>query len=156
MKVSAGLLMYKIKFEDLHIFLVHPGGPLFANKDIGYWGIPKGLIEEKDHNNLINAAKREFHEETNLSPGNELIDLGNIIQKNNKTVYCWAFEGDLPKKYKLVSNLFNLEWPSHSNNFQQYPEIDKGKFMNMETAMKKINIQQITFIKRLKDKIGMI
>ena len=58
-KVSAGLLMYKIN-NGLKVFIVHPSGPFWKNKDIGAWTIPKGEVEENE--NLLDAAKREFIE----------------------------------------------------------------------------------------------
>ncbi|MCK7516739.1 MAG: NUDIX domain-containing protein [Ignavibacteriales bacterium] len=60
--ISAGLLMYKFDKEELKVFLVHPGGPYFKNKDDGYWSIPKGLVEKEEE--LLNTAIREFKEET--------------------------------------------------------------------------------------------
>ncbi len=42
--LSCGLLLYRLS-NQLEVFLVHPGGPFFVNKDDGSWGVPKGLIE---------------------------------------------------------------------------------------------------------------
>ena len=64
--ISAGLMMFTFKDKVLKIFLVHPGGPFFVKKDEGYWGIPKGLTENNE--DLFEAAKREFKEETGISP----------------------------------------------------------------------------------------
>ena len=85
--ISAGLLMYSRK-NGLKVFLVHPGGPYFMNKDDDYWGIPKGLTEEdEDHQQ---AAVREFKEETGIKPEGEFTPLGSVIQKGDKKVYAWA------------------------------------------------------------------
>ena len=73
-QISAGLLMFSETINGLKVFLVHPGGPFFSNKDDGYWGIPKGLIEENEE--LLTAAKREFEEETGIKPFGELIPFG--------------------------------------------------------------------------------
>jgi hypothetical protein len=44
-RISAGLLMYRIKDGAIQVLLAHPGGPYFVNKDEGAWSIPKGEIE---------------------------------------------------------------------------------------------------------------
>ncbi len=47
MKKSAGILLYRFQNQDLEVFLVHPGGPFWKNKDAGAWSIPKGeFIDE--------------------------------------------------------------------------------------------------------------
>ena len=40
-RISAGILLYRFIEKELQFFLVHPGGPFFANKDNGHWTIPK-------------------------------------------------------------------------------------------------------------------
>jgi predicted NUDIX family NTP pyrophosphohydrolase len=146
--ISAGLLMYTFYEGKLKIFLVHPGGPFFKNKNNGYWSIPKGLIEVNE--NLLDAAKREFEEETGIVPGGEFIPLGTVIQKNNKTVHAWAFKTEGEKEVEVKSNLFEIEWPPKSGRKQKFPEIDKGEFFTEETAKEKINPAQVDFIERLK------
>jgi len=48
-KQSAGILLYRKKEGQLQIFLVHPGGPFFRNKDAGVWSIPKGeFLDDED------------------------------------------------------------------------------------------------------------
>jgi predicted NUDIX family NTP pyrophosphohydrolase len=146
--VSAGLLMYAIKDDKLKVFLVHPGGPFFKNKDNGYWSIPKGLVEGNE--DLLDTAKREFEEETGIVPEGEFIPLGTVTQKNNKTVYTWAFEINNSNAVSVKSNLFEMEWPPKSGRKQKFPEIDKGEFFTEESAKEKINPAQIEFIERLK------
>ncbi len=148
MKTSAGLLMYRVKNKKLEVYLVHPGGPFFKNKDDGYWSIPKGLIEEGE--NELEAAKREFEEETGITPcGEKFIPLGSIIQSNRKIVHAWAFEHneDCPDAPK--SNLCEITWPPCSGKKQQIPEVDKGGFFTAEAAKNKIKKSQTAFIERL-------
>jgi len=56
---SSGLVMYNLE-KGLKVFLAHPGGPFWKNKDIGAWSIPKG--ETDGNENLLETAKREFFE----------------------------------------------------------------------------------------------
>jgi len=146
-KESAGLVMYRQGNTELEIFLAHLGGPFFRNKDEGSWTIPKGLIESgEDH---LEAAKREFQEETGIKPVSPFIPLGDIIQKGDKRVFAWAFKGDIPADYKPDSNFFELEWPPYSGQKQSFPEIDKAEFFTVEQSKRKINKAQTPFIDRL-------
>ncbi|MBZ0198254.1 MAG: NUDIX domain-containing protein [Ignavibacteriaceae bacterium] len=152
MVTSAGLLMYRFIGSELEYFLVHPGGPIFTNKDEGYWGIPKGILD--DGEDLLIAAKREFEEETGIKPNHEsFIFLGSVIQRNNKEVYAWAFEGLPGELPEIVSNLFEMEWPYKSGKRKSFPEIDRGKYFNRVEALQKIYIAQADFIYRLNEKL---
>jgi predicted NUDIX family NTP pyrophosphohydrolase len=145
--ISAGLMMYTYKDKKLKIFLVHPGGPFFIKKDNGYWGIPKGLVEKNE--DLFETAKREFEEETGIIPNGKFIPLGFVIQKNGKKVYGWAYETNDDSLTEITCNTFEMEWPPHSGKKQNFPEVDKGEFFNIEDAIKKINSSQVQFINRL-------
>ena len=90
-KQSAGILLYRNTNHILEVFLVHPGGPFFKNKDDGSWSIPKG--EFLDDEEALTAARREFEEETGQAVNGKFIELGTIRQKNGKIVYAWAVEG---------------------------------------------------------------
>jgi predicted NUDIX family NTP pyrophosphohydrolase len=146
---SAGLLMYHKDGNDLRVFLVHPGGPFFSKKDEGYWGIPKGLVEEKEE--IMQAAIREFEEETGIQSKGKYIPLGTITQKNNKIVHAWAFESDNSEQIDIVCNTFEMEWPPRSGKKQKFPEVDKGKFFTISEARKKVYSAQQVFIDRLLD-----
>lgn len=144
--------MYRHGIRRLEVFLVHPGGPLFARKDAGYWGIPKGLADDSNEG-LLSCAIREFEEETGLPPpapeSADYVDLGTVQQSRQKTVHAWAFEGDWPPGRQLVSNTFALEWPPHSGRIQNFPEIDRGEFFTVEQATVKMNRAQFSFVERL-------
>lgn len=145
---SAGLLVYRIRNDNLEVLLAHPGGPFFQKKDEGVWTIPKGLPEKGEA--LEQAAVREFREETGLEVKGELISLGEVKQKGGKLVHAWAVEGDVPEGFLLKSNLFEMEWPPRSGKMSQFPEMDKAEFFSLGEAKVKINPAQITFIDRLK------
>lgn len=148
-RLSAGLLMYRIKDNVLEVFLAHPGGPYFEKKDDGNWSIPKG--EPDDSEELIVTAMREFKEETGITPVGELVPLGTITQKGGKLVYCWAFEGDIPVNYVHECNYFEEEWPPRSGEYKEFPEIDKVSFFKTDDAKIKIKAAQIPFIDRLQE-----
>jgi predicted NUDIX family NTP pyrophosphohydrolase len=143
---SAGILLFRFRNEKLEVMLVHPGGPFWEKKDYGVWSIPKGLPE--GHENPLDTAKREFKEETGFAVDGEFIDLGELNQSSIKTVHVWALEKDLDVK-TVVSNTFTLEWPKNSGKVQEYPEVDKAGWFDIEHAKKKILKGQIGFIDKL-------
>jgi predicted NUDIX family NTP pyrophosphohydrolase len=118
--------------KELEFFLVHPGGPFFKNKQLGFWGIPKGLPEANE--DLLQAAQREFTEETGLTPHPPFYPLATIQQKGGKVVHSWTFLGEWDSTAGINSNMFNLEWPPRSGKFQNFPEQDKAEWMSYEKA----------------------
>jgi predicted NUDIX family NTP pyrophosphohydrolase len=138
-KISAGLLMYRIRDGVLQVLLAHLGGPLFGNKDEGAWSIPKGETEPGEE--LLCAAQREFEEETGVKPSGPFVPLASIRQKGGKIVHAWAFEGDLDPA-GIQSNTFTMEWPPHSGRQEEFPEIDRAEFFDVETATRKIHAGQ--------------
>jgi predicted NUDIX family NTP pyrophosphohydrolase len=147
-RISAGLLMYRIKDGTLEFLLVHPGGPLFANKkDDGIWSIPKG--ESEPDEDLLNTAKREFEEETGLKPAGPFIPLQPVRQKSGKIVHAWAFECDCDPSV-ATSNTFTMEWPPHSGRHMEFPEVDRADFFDFDTARQKINAPQIGLLAELR------
>jgi len=142
-KRSAGLLMFRRKNEDVEVFLVHPGGPFWAAKDAGAWMIPKG--EYTGDEEPLDAAQREFREETGFEPRGEFIDLGVVRQNGGKLVTVWAFEGDCDPA-KLVSNLCMVEWPPHSKRVIEVPEVDRGAWFTLLAARSAILKSQSPFL----------
>jgi len=148
MALSSGILVFRKAGEALEFFLVHPGGPFFVKKDVGFWTIPKGLVEEKE--DLLVAAKREFLEETGFELSGDFIDLGFIVQKGGKRVHCFAVEFDLDPS-QLVSNTFDLEWPPHSGKLVSFAEVYRGDWFSYKKALIKINSAQASLITKLVD-----
>jgi len=150
-KQSAGLLMYRIQAKQLQVLLAHPGGPFFQKKDAGAWSIPKGEIEaDEDH---LQAAQREFREETGITPCGPFLKLTPIQQKGGKVVHAWAFEGDCDPA-AIVSNTFPMEWPPKSGRQVDFPEIDRAEFFAVEEAKRKINPAQVALIDELVEKLA--
>ena len=129
------------------MLLAHPGGPFYRNKDNGFWTIPKGEIAPDE--NGLDAAVREFTEETGITPGSEFISLGTVKQKSGKIVHAWAFSGDRDETEPIKSNTFEMEWPPRSGLKQVFPEVDRALFFTVPEALEKINEAQREFIRRL-------
>jgi predicted NUDIX family NTP pyrophosphohydrolase len=151
-RVSAGLIMYRLKNGALQVFLAHPGGPLYAHKDDGHWSIPKG--EPPEGEALFDAAKREFEEETGLKPQGPFAELGSIRQKGGKIVHAWAFEGDCDDSQPICSNLFEMEWPPRSGRSQSFPEVDRAQFFPLPEAKQKLRDSQWPLVERLAAILG--
>jgi len=146
-KQSAGILLYKKIDNQLHVFLVHPGGPFFKNKDDGVWSIPKG--EFLDNEDALVAAKREFHEETGQQvTDGEFLKLKPVKLKSGKTVHAWAIEGDINHEV-ITSNLFEMEWPPRSGKMASFAEVDRAAWFESAVARVKINSAQIALIDEL-------
>src|SRR5262245_52214313 len=105
-KISAGLLMYRMRDGELEFFLVHPGGPFWKNKDAGAWTIPKGELGDGEDELL--CAQREFEEETSFKSREPFTKLKPITQKGGKVVHAWAFEGDCDLA-QIKSNTFEMD-----------------------------------------------
>jgi predicted NUDIX family NTP pyrophosphohydrolase len=145
-KRSAGLLMYRRITNELEVFLVHPGGPIWASKDKGAWTIPKG--EYKQDENPLAAARREFQEETGVTAKGEFLDLGTVRQKSGKIVTAWAFEGDCDPT-ELTSNTCEIEWPPRSGRRLEIPEVDRGRWFSIEEAREYMSEEQRQLLDRL-------
>lgn len=146
-KKSAGLLLFRQSgASGIEVLLVHPGGPFWRNKDEGAWTIPKGEFVEDE--NPLEAARREFMEETGSSPAGDFIELRPIKQKNGKIVHGWAVAGDFDPA-NLKSNLFEIEWPPKSGRMQKFPEIDRAAWFTPEDAKRKMLSGQQQFIDEL-------
>jgi predicted NUDIX family NTP pyrophosphohydrolase len=143
---SAGLLMFRRTAGYLEVLLAHPGGPFWASRDRGAWTIPKGGLHIGE--TALDAARREFAEETGFASTEPFFSLGSVRQLSGKVVHAWAFEGDCDPA-ALVSISATTEWPHRSGLFISVPEIDRAKFFTAEGARWAINVGQIPLIERL-------
>lgn len=144
-KVSAGILLYR-RHEQLEVFLVHPGGPFWARKDLGAWTIPKGEAGEREE--LEVCAVREFREETGFEFEGTLTPLTPARQKSGKVIHAFAVEGDCDAA-QLQSNLFSMEWPPKSGRQQEFAEVDRGAWFTLSEARRRIHAGQIPFLDQL-------
>jgi len=148
---SYGILLYRRNAGCWQVMLVHPGGPFWAGKDAGAWSIPKGLPEDGEPG--LETARREFREETGFEVDGEFLALGALRQPSGKTVHAWALEGDLDAN-RVHSNTFTLEWPRHSGNYREFPEVDAGGWFSLAQARQKIIPGQAGFLDRLLERLG--
>lgn len=138
--------MYRIRDGAVEVLLAHPGGPLFAKKDDGCWTLPKG--EYGDDEDALQAAQREFQEETGIAPRGPFLPLGEITQKGGKIVIAWAFRGDCDPA-QIKSNTFEMQWPPRSGRMQHFPEVDRAVFFTLEQAKSKIKDAQVPLLDTL-------
>jgi predicted NUDIX family NTP pyrophosphohydrolase len=152
-KQSAGILLYRLMGNEPQVLVVHPGGPFWANKDLGAWSIPKGEYGEGEEARA--CALRELEEELGTLPDiseDELIDLGEVRQKGGKRVRVWAAEGEFDPA-TLDSNTFTMPWPPRSGREQEFPEVDRAEWFSPERAREKLNPAQAAFVDRLLERL---
>lgn len=148
---SAGILLYRDGAEEPEVFLVLPGGPFWANKDAGAWSIPKGEFDESE--TPLQAALREFEEETGTQLNGDFLELNPIVQKAGKQVFAFAQKGYLDAA-SIQCNTFKMEWPPKSGKWQQFPEVAKAAWFPVSVAKEKINPAQVAFIDELMQKLS--
>jgi predicted NUDIX family NTP pyrophosphohydrolase len=151
-KRSAGILLFRQVGPGIEVLLGHMGGPWWARRDAGGWSVPKGEYEPGEQPEA--AARREFHEELGVAvPAGQLIDLGEVRQRSGKVVTAWAIEGEFDPA-DLLPGTFELEWPTGSGRIQQFPELDRVDWLDVESARTKIVAGQQPFLDRLLTHLG--
>jgi predicted NUDIX family NTP pyrophosphohydrolase len=150
-KQSAGLVLYRRRDGEPEVFLVHPGGPFWAGKDTHAWSIPKGEFAADE--DPLQAAKREFAEETGLTPQGTFVVLPPLQQPGGKIVHAFAIEGDCDPA-AIVSNSFTLEWPPRSGRRQEFPEVDRAAWFPLAAAREKIHKGQVALLDAFETLLG--
>jgi predicted NUDIX family NTP pyrophosphohydrolase len=149
-KMSAGILLYRLAANGCEVFLVHPGGPFWAKRDLGAWSVPKGEIGADE--DLLEAAKREFFEETGQRIDGDFIELEPVRQASGKAVHAWAVEGDIDAA-SIASNTFSIEWPPKSGKTREFPEVDRAEWFPLAAAREKILAGQRPLLDQLIRKV---
>ena len=147
-RLSAGLLMYRIKDGGIEVLLAHPGGPYFVKKDEGAWSIPKGEYDPGE--SPLEAARREFQEETGFQASGEFLPLTSRKQPGGKIISAWAMEGDCDPS-AIRSNTFSMEWPPRSGKQQEFLEVDRAGWFPIPAAREKIVKGQAPFLDELSE-----
>jgi len=150
MVTAAGLLMHRRRGDTLEVLLVHPGGPFWKNKDDGAWSLPKGECEDGEA--TLDAAQREFREETGFAPCAPFHELGSV-RARGKTIVAWSFAGDCDPT-AVRSNPFTMEWPPKSGRQQAFPEVDRAGWFAIDEARRKLAPSQHPFLDRLAQRLG--
>lgn len=143
--------MFRRPGGAVEVLLAHPGGPFWQHRDQGAWSIPKGEFDDPEL--ALDAAQREFAEETGFAVTPPLLPLGDVVQKNGKRISAWAFEGDCDPA-QLQCNGFELEWPPRSGRTHRYPEIDRVAWLDIAEARRKLLPAQCAFLDRLEQTLG--
>jgi predicted NUDIX family NTP pyrophosphohydrolase len=138
---SAGILLHR---PGPQVLLGHMGGPFWARKDAGAWSLPKG--EHAPDEDPLAAAVREFTEELGSPPPpGTPVPLGTVRQSSGKRLTVFALAGDLDAD-AVVSNTFPLEWPPRSGRVQEFPEIDRAAWFDLDDARRAVVRGQVPFL----------
>jgi predicted NUDIX family NTP pyrophosphohydrolase len=152
-KYSAGLLLFRRTAGGVEVLLGHMGGPFFARRDAGAWGVPKGEYEPESET-AWEAARREFQEELGLPPPDgDAVPLGEARQSNGKLVTVWAIEADLDPD-TVTPGTFRMEWPPKSGLTEEFPELDRVAWFPLDRAREMIVKAQGAFLDRLAEHSG--
>ncbi len=138
--------MYRRTQAELEVLLLHPGGPFWAKKDLGAWSIPKGEYDESEE--PLQAAIREFQEETGLGASGPFQELRSVKQAGGKMVTAWAFKGECDAN-AIRSNLCRIEWPPRSGRQIEFPEVDRGRWFSIHAAAEYIVKAQVPLLQSL-------
>jgi predicted NUDIX family NTP pyrophosphohydrolase len=148
---SAGVLLFRHRGGHTEVLLIKPGGPFWRNRDEGAWMIPKGAIEPGETS--LEAAVREFEEETGTRLGSTPFPLGRVRQAGGKQVEAFALEGDLDAS-AVTSTEFELEWPPRSGQRKRYPEVVEARWMTLAEGRRMMLKSQLPLLDALEDRLG--
>ncbi len=152
-KISAGILLWKKSEKGLKVFLVHPGGPYWTEKDERAWDFPKGEVEEGE--GLLKTAIRELQEETGIDfferKIEDFISLGSVKRKDGKEIHLWAIESDW-SGLLMCRSIVEMEYPARSGKKIRFPEVDKAGFFGLEDARKKAFSSLLPFLEKLEER----
>ena len=143
---SAGLVLYRRVEGVVEVFLVHPGGPFWAKKDLAAWSIPKGEIADGEA--PLAAAQREFQEETGCVAAGDYVPLAPVRLSSGKVIHAWAVAGDCDPS-RLRSTTFPMEWPPRSGQWRDFPEVDRAAWFPLSEARRRITPGQVGLIDQL-------
>jgi predicted NUDIX family NTP pyrophosphohydrolase len=148
--LSAGILLFRQRKHATEILLIKPGGPYWRSRDVGAWMIPKGAIEAGEL--PVEAALREFAEETGTELTTAPFPLAKVRQAGGKSVEAFAAEGDLDTA-AIKSNEFEMEWPPKSGRTERFPEVAEARWMTLAEARAMMLPSQLPLIDALDAKL---
>jgi predicted NUDIX family NTP pyrophosphohydrolase len=145
-KRSAGILPYRRHGATWQVLLVHPGGPFWARKDLGAWSIAKG--EYLPPEAPLDAAVREFEEETAHRLPGPFVALRPVRLKSGKVIDAWTTEADWDLS-TFCSNTFELV--DAKGVVRRYAEVDRIEWFTFETAAQKIHPGQAPLLVQVQE-----
>ncbi|MEA3068059.1 MAG: hypothetical protein QOK41_1466 [Sphingomonadales bacterium] len=148
--LSAGILLFRRRGGETEVLLIKPGGPYWRNKDAGAWMIPKGMVEAGEES--VEAALREFSEETGTKLSAVPSPLAMVRQAGGKLVEAFAVEGDLDAA-AIHSNEFEVEWPPRSGRRERFPEAAEARWMGLAEARELMLPSQLPLLDALAAKL---
>jgi predicted NUDIX family NTP pyrophosphohydrolase len=148
--LSAGILLFRQRAGEAQVLLIKPGGPYWRSRDAGAWMIPKGAIEPGE--TPIEAALREFAEETGSILTSMPFPLASVRQAGGKTVMAFAVEGELDAS-AVRSNEFEVEWPPRSGRLERFPEVAEARWMPLAEARDMMLPSQLPLLDALEDSL---
>ena len=148
--LSAGVLLFRERDGEIQVLLIRPGGPFWRNKHVGAWMIPKGRVEPGEQ--PVEAALREFEEETGTRLTSVPFPLATVRQAGGKWVEAFALRGDLDAD-RVVSNDFEVEWPPRSGRLERYPEVEQARWMSLAEARSFMLRSQLPLLDALEAKL---
>lgn len=148
--LSAGVLLFRERAGEIQVLLIKPGGPFWRNKHAGAWMIPKGKVEAGEQ--PVEAALREFEEETGTRLSSVPFGLAKVRQAGGKWVEAFASEGDLDAD-AITSNEFEVEWPPRSGRMERFPECEQARWMSLARARELMLPSQLPLLDALEAKL---
>jgi predicted NUDIX family NTP pyrophosphohydrolase len=148
--LSAGILLFRQRENATEVLLIKPGGPYWRSRDAGAWMIPKGAVEPGEM--PVEAALREFAEETGSRLTAVPFPLAKVRQAGGKFVDAFAAEGDLDAA-TVASNHFEMEWPPKSGRKELFPEVAEARWMTLAEARRMMLPSQLPLIDALEEKL---
>ena len=150
-RLSAGLLMYRFRVGSLEVFLAHPGGPLFRNKDEGVWSIPKGEPEPEE--DLLDTARREFEEETGVESGGAVPAIESHSTERRQDRSCLGLRGRLRSENRPKQHVLRWNGRRTPANRWNFPKSTGPNFSMWRRRKQKIKAGQEKFIEELIEKL---
>ena len=147
-RLSAGLLVVRRGSTSptgaTEVLIGHMGGPFWAAKDAAAWSFPKGEIE--GHEEPLDAALREFEEETGIGPPPPpYVDLGSVQQRSGKTVQLFLVEADVDLSgFRPGTFAMTLRGRTFD-----VPELDRIRWASQEEARPLLVAGQVPFLDRI-------